>query len=40
MKLKADHKSQRVYLTLDLEVVSLSEVMTRLDDMGFGTALS
>ena len=37
-KAKADHKTQTVELTLDLEKVSLAEVLRKLEDMGFETA--
>ena len=35
---KADHKTQKVQLTLDLEKVSVEEVTGRLTDMGYQTA--
>ena len=34
-KAKADHKTQTVHLTLDLEKVSVQEVMEKLADMGY-----
>ena len=38
LKAKADHKTQKLQLTLDLERVSVEEVTGRLTDMGYQTA--
>ena len=40
MKAKADHKTQKVHLTLDLEKLSVQEVTGKLADMGYEAAPS
>ncbi len=35
---KADHKSQRVRLTVDVDEISVQEVREKLDELGYRTA--